>query len=723
MLVLTCAHAGKRAHKIVTPETIYDYDAGGLFTGAEAPVYSFEQMVTVLEALRHERASFVVRGALRPDAPPVFRRKYKEEGSPIVPRPRAWVMIDADTTGIPCDPTCPEAAIAEYLATLPPDLAGGNVYWHLTTKCAPANLRAHVWLYLDREYDDAAVKRALPRPKYDTSIYQPVGVHYTSDPVFANGAIDPYPRRSGVILRGGVSSLSLSETAIARGEAESMLAKAIAKVANAPEGARHDTLNRWAYRLGAYAAYLPPERVTRELAQAALASGVPADRAQDEAMRAVLDGTRKPVSSWKASLDTTEGGAIRDSDVNIATVLANDPRVNECLAYDLFAGVARWQEAPEAALSTVRAGDELTDDHGIAIAEWLYVNHRLRTTALKAFAGAVAAARLRPYHPIRDWLEGLEWDGVRRLDTWLSWYLGAEDTEYTRDVARKWLIMAVARVYDPGVQADTLLVLEGGQGFGKTSALRALAGQWYGSIGGQKVTDKDTLLKLRGRWILEFAELDSLNRSELHAVKDFITTTVDRYREPYGRTVRDYPRQCVFSGSTNEKEYLTDPTGGRRFLPVKIHGVIPRKDGKPGLETDSLALTRDRAVLWAEAREAYQRGEEFIRIAGAEKQQQERTAPDPWIDELTYRLREVREITAREALTIHLQIPTDRVNHGHSIRLARCMHAIGWTSTRVQGARGYVNPAPVATAPASAQSAPPSGPNAIVYPFPKVGTW
>ncbi len=714
MLVLTCTQAGKRAHKIVTPETIYDYDAGTLFTGGEAPVSSFEQMVSVLESLRLERSSFVVRGALHPNAPAVFRRKYKDEGAAIHPRPRQWLMIDADTTGVPCDPTCPEAAVAEYLATLPGDLAGGAVYWQLTTKCAPANLRAHVWLWLDREYDDASVKRALPRPRYDTSIYQPVGVHYTADPVFTNGAADPYPRRSGVIYRPGTASLSLSETALARAEAETLLARAIHKVAHAPEGARHDVLNRWAYRLGAYAAHLPPERVTRELALAAERSGLPPERAADEAQRAVLDGTRNPITSWKATLDVTEGGAIRDSDVNIATILANDPRVNESLAWDSFAGVARWQETIEASLSTVTPGAELAEEHGIPIAEWLYAQHRVRASALKAFAGAVHAARMRPYHPVRDWLDSLEWDGQYRLDTWLTRYLGALDDAYTRAVARKWLIMAIARVSSPGVQADTLLVLEGGQGVGKTTALRTLAGEWYGSIAGQTVTEKDTLLKLRGKWILEFAELDTLNRSELSSVKDFITTLSDRYREPYGRTMRDYPRQCVFSGSTNEKEYLTDPSGGRRFLPVKIYGVVPRRDGAPGYEADNDGLARDRLQLWAEAREAYARGERWLDVSGATAAQAERTAPDPWLDELAHKLREVREVTARDVLSIHLQIPPDRVNHGHSIRLARTMHALGWESARITGVRGYVNRAPA--------SAPPVSGVTNVYPFPRVGS-
>src|SRR5581483_7104435 len=177
------------------------------------------------------------------------------------------------------------------------------------------------------------------------------------------------------------------------------------------------------------------------------------------------------------------------------------------------------------------------------------------------------AARDRPIHPVKAYLHALLWDGVQRVDTWLSAYLGAEDTEYARAVGSRWLISAVARIYRPGVKADCCLILEGPQGIKKSTALRTLAGEYFTD----ELADlgsKDAALQIRGVWIVEISELDSLARSEIASIKAFMSRTADRFRPPFGKRVVECPRQCVFAGTVNHTEYLRDETGARRFWPV-----------------------------------------------------------------------------------------------------------------------------------------------------------
>jgi predicted P-loop ATPase len=202
-----------------------------------------------------------------------------------------------------------------------------------------------------------------------------------------------------------------------------------------------------------------------------------------------------------------------------------------------------------------------------------------------------------PYHPVRTYLDGLEWDGTPRLDTWLVAYLGAENNAYHRAVGPKALIQAVARAYSPGYKADHVLILEGPQGSGKSSVVAALAPDqgWYCD----EIADlgsKDAAQDLCGKWIVELAELSAMKRSEVERTKAFVSRRVDHYRASYGRRSQDHPRQCVFLGTTNGDAYLGDETGNRRYWPSAV-GAIKLDE-----------LRRDRDQLWAEAVAAYHAG-------------------------------------------------------------------------------------------------------------------
>lgn len=198
------------------------------------------------------------------------------------------------------------------------------------------------------------------------------------------------------------------------------------------------------------------------------------------------------------------------------------------------------------------------------------------------------------FHPVRDYLNGLEWDRKSRIDTWLTYYLGAEDSEYVRLVGRLFLISMVARIFQPGCQVDYMLVLEGLQGIGKSSFCRTLTGHadWYKSAPA-RLDGKDASQALRGAWLVEMAELTAVRKADVEALKDFLTRTEEKYRPPYGRCEIVEPRQCVFIGTTNESHYLKDPTGNRRFWPVKCTSA------------DLAALKHDRDQIFAEAVAAY----------------------------------------------------------------------------------------------------------------------
>ena len=212
----------------------------------------------------------------------------------------------------------------------------------------------------------------------------------------------------------------------------------------------------------------------------------------------------------------------------------------------------------------------------------------------------------RSYHPILDYLEALPpWDGVKRAETLLIDYLGAEDTPYVRTVTRKTIAAAVARVKNPGVKFDTVLVISGSQGIGKSTLLFKLGGKWYSdSLSISDMKDKTAPEKLQGNWVLELSELAGLKKVEVETVKSFASRTDDKYRPSFGRTVESHPRQCIIIGTTNSEDgFLRDITGNRRFWPVRTYGNSKYKPWD---------LTQETAdQIWAEAIKIYDAGEEL----------------------------------------------------------------------------------------------------------------
>lgn len=208
------------------------------------------------------------------------------------------------------------------------------------------------------------------------------------------------------------------------------------------------------------------------------------------------------------------------------------------------------------------------------------------------------------FHPVREYLTGLTWDGECRVDTLFIDYIGAEDTEYIRAVTRKWMCGAIARVMVPGIKFDTAIVLYGAQGLGKSLILERLGRKWFNNSL-VDIKTKDALEQIQGSWINELAELAPTYKNDNEIVKAFISRTSDRFRSPYGRRTEEYPRQCVFAGSTNNLMFLKDRTGNRRFWPI-----TGDKDRKTKNAWD---ITQDDIdQLWAEAYYYWSNGESLV---------------------------------------------------------------------------------------------------------------
>jgi predicted P-loop ATPase len=254
---------------------------------------------------------------------------------------------------------------------------------------------------------------------------------------------------------------------------------------------------------------------------------------------------------------------------------------------------------------------------------WIEKNYPMLNDEGKTRRALVAAAEVgAPYDPLLDYFGSLEWDGTPRLDKWLTTYAGAPDTEYTRAVASKYLISAVARTYRPGCKVDTMLILRGEQGTGKSTVLKELASEEFFTDHLSPMADKDARMELQGPLIIEIAELDSLKKSESSQAKAFITTTHDRFRAPYSAVITKVPRRCVFAASTNEDEFLKDSTGARRFWPVDAP------------LTDAPGIRRDRDQIWAEAIVRFHKGEQWWMDTAqeklAKKVQTTHTVSDAW---------------------------------------------------------------------------------------------
>lgn len=305
----------------------------------------------------------------------------------------------------------------------------------------------------------------------------------------------------------------------------------------------------------------------------------------------------KGKNNWRYQLHRTQKGDIAPVVANVYDVLVHDDRWDGIIAFDEHAQrVCKLRPPPY--INGKEGEWEAADDTQTAI--WMTRRYDFAPASSTVAEAVEALARVNSFHPIRDWLRSLpEWDGERRLESWLQKFMSVEDSEYVKRVGTWFIMGMIARVMKPGCKFDFCLVLEGPQGKGKSTALSILAGRhWFGDTD-LDLHNKDAMIALAGKWLYEIAEMGAIARSEEKRQKSFLSRQVDEYRPPYGRRDVKMPRQLVFAGTTNEWEWNKDPTGGRRFWPV----------GVGDLDLDGLQAAREQ--MFAEALAYFDAGNRY----------------------------------------------------------------------------------------------------------------
>lgn len=316
----------------------------------------------------------------------------------------------------------------------------------------------------------------------------------------------------------------------------------------------------------------------------------------------------KDDNEWMAELETDQKGNYLSSANNLNLIFTNDNRLKNVFKHNNFDGkdyvftTLAWRriDKPEPIKNVDYSGirNYIESIYGI-------------TGTLKIEDALNLELQRQSFHPILDYLRGLEWDGTPRVDTLLIDYFGADDNIYIREAIRKMLVASVARTFRPGTKFDLVLTLVGKQGTGKSTFIKKLGREWFSDTF-MTVHGKEALEQIQGAWLIEMAELSGLKKAEVEAIKHFISKQEDTFRPAYGRTAETYMRQCTFWGTTNNKDFLRDPTGNRRFMPIDI---------KPERAKKSVFSELDAEIdqIWAEAVNYYRKGEKLYLSEEAER--------------------------------------------------------------------------------------------------------
>ena len=298
-------------------------------------------------------------------------------------------------------------------------------------------------------------------------------------------------------------------------------------------------------------------------------------------------------------LDRSDSGKILPTIENFVTIMTEDSQLAGLIADDTFAGNTIKTKAPPWG-STLDIGKAWSDKDDAQLRYYISTTYNIRSPQILNDAVIVAAAQ-NSVHPVRDYLNSLpQWDGTERAAIFFVNILGVEDNEYTRSITIHWLKAAIKRVMIPGCKFDYCLVLAGTQGIGKTTALEKLGVNWFNnSI--DNINGKDALEQLLGSWIVELGEMQATKKADNEAIKNFISRNNDKVRLPYARRAQEFPRQCVFSATTNDSEPLKDKTGGRRFWILKSTATSETTPQRLSILSDYYI-----AQVWAEVYQRYQ---------------------------------------------------------------------------------------------------------------------
>lgn len=401
----------------------------------------------------------------------------------------------------------------------------------------------------------------------------------------------------------------------------------------------------------------------------------------------IRPGVEIPDQSWRANLhyvlnDRTGYECLKRGADNQIALLRHDPLWAGKIRLNEFTGQIEITDPPWVHLD-VKGTSPLRTEDAKLLSQWYQREHEFDVGTNDAYEAICVVAKSIRYNPVRDWFDSLTWDGTSRLDLWLAHYLGAGENDYTAAVGRWWLVSAVARTCQPGCKADAMLVLEGKQGTGKSTALNVLAGDsWFSDTPFDLSNEQKSGQGIAGVLIYEFGELASMNRAEVGRVKNYLSSRDDKFRVPWGRVVESHPRRCVFAGTTNHDQSLTDETGNRRFWPVRTTQI----------HTDKLRNDRDQ--LWAEAVSLYNAGERWWPKendnAMMSEQQEERLVVDEWestvVDWIHGQDRESVQLS--DVLSGALRLEVGKWGMYEQKRAGALLRRLGWVRFRLRTGQG-----------------------------------
>jgi predicted P-loop ATPase len=418
-------------------------------------------------------------------------------------------------------------------------------------------------------------------------------------------------------------------------------------------------------------------------------------------------GESRDIATAGAASSPLPGGTVADRDSSISSVASWHglnldsgengipfPTLANCSAilqyHDNFKGKIWLDVFKEKIFTTLR---------GTAPSEWkdadtraatAFIQHKLRLS--KFTSGVVAeavmhAAECHPRNSLVEWLNSLSWDGRPRLADWLCDSLGVEKSIYTVAIGHNWPISMVARAFSPGCQVDTMVVLEGQMGKGKSSFLKALGGEWFDAVP-QAIGDKDWLQAIQGLWLVEIPDMTGFSRREHSQILASITIRSDRFRPSYGRCVEDRPRRCVFAATSEQDDYLQETRGRRRFWPLRCQAI----------DLDALLAARDQ--VFAEAVVRYRAGEDWYQMPPeADAEQLDRASQDLWHDRIVDYCENVYEESARAGqkmlltstniLRDAIDLPLAKQSDGEKRRVAKILTGAGWVQRRDKNCRHW----------------------------------
>jgi hypothetical protein len=428
---------------------------------------------------------------------------------------------------------------------------------------------------------------------------------------------------------------------------------------------------------------IAPEKMRAKKASAAGASPPPAAPARPPGRRPGRRPWPDDRAPWIYDCLPDARGEPLGCLANAMLPLRRDPAIAGLFAYDeLYCGAMLLGPVPGMPEDKGPWPRPVGDVHVGFVQEYIQLAGLARLSKDVIHQAVDQRAMENAFHPVRDYLGALAWDGTPRLHDWLTTYLGVKASPYAQRIGTMFMISMVARVYRPGCKVDHVLILEGPQGKMKSTACRALAGEWFSDhLPPIATAGKDVSQHLRGKWLIEIAEMNAMDKAASAALKAFITRDTERYRASFGRRESVEPRQCVFVITTNEKEYLRDPTGARRYWPDKV-GTI-----------DIDALKRDRDQLFAEAVHEFNADtpwwpdREFER-EHAHPQQEARYEADVWEDKISVWLAEqrytARQNNARARVTVGqvamecLKFEVAKIGTHDTRRITAALTRLGW---------------------------------------------